>query len=195
MSRYSTYSEYISDKVFRVSNSNQKIIYWISVSILATVLLTLASKINFVLPFTPIPFTMQSFVVVLLSMLFGRKVMYILFLYIFEGIAGLPVFAKGGGVLYILGPTGGYILGFLVAGYICGVFAENGFDRSFLKTLFTMFVGHLIIYIFGVLWLLRFLNFDLYKAFTLGFLPFIISDFLKMIVASIILPTYRKKLN
>lgn len=195
MSSYSTYSEYLCWKTLRITKPTHRILYLFSISTIGSILLALSSKINFVLPFTPVPVTMQSFVVVLLSMLLGRQVMYVLFLYIFEGIVGLPVFAKGGGVLYLLGPTGGYILGFLVAGYLCGKLAEEGFEENFIKTLFAMFIGHLIIYFFGVLWLLRFFNFNLYKTVAVGVIPFVISDFLKIIIASMVLPACYKKLN
>lgn len=195
MIRHLTYTEYLGQKVFKISTPLSQTVYKLVVITLANIFLILSSKINFVLPFTPVPFTMQTFTALFLSMLLGRKIVYALLLYIFEGMLGLPVFAKGGGVLYLLGPTGGYILGFLVAGYLCGKLAEEGFDKNFIKTLFAMFVGHLIIYFFGVLWLLRFFNFNLYKTVTVGVIPFVISDFLKIIVASIVLPVCYKKLN
>ncbi len=183
-----TYSEYLSQKILKISNPVEQIFYTFTISILGNILLILSSKINFKIPFTMIPFTMQTFAVLFLSMLLGRKVLYVLSLYLFEGILGLPVFSYGGGVLYIVGPTGGYILGFFIAGYICALLAEYGFDRSFIKTFFCMIVGNLIIYIFGILWLLRFVNFDFLKVLHIGVIPFIISDFIKIIFASLVLP-------
>jgi biotin transport system substrate-specific component len=70
--------------------------------------------------------------------------------YIIEGVFGLPVFSRGLGVLYLLGPTGGYILGFLVASYVCGLLAEYGFSKNYIKTFFAMIFGNLIIYFFGI---------------------------------------------
>ncbi|MCX7716063.1 MAG: biotin transporter BioY [Endomicrobia bacterium] len=184
-----TFSEYISQKVLKISTPIQKSLYVVLISLLGSILLAVASKISFNLPFTPIPVTMQTFVVLFLSMLLGKRVMYVLVLYIFEGIVGLPVFARGGGIVYLLGPTGGYILGFLVAGYICGSLAEAGFDRSFTKTFFVMVLGNLMIYLFGILWLLRFVKFDFMKALSIGFIPFVAGDIVKIILVSMILPS------
>ncbi|MFN3550442.1 MAG: biotin transporter BioY [Endomicrobiia bacterium] len=183
-----TYSEYLSQKILKISNPVEQIFYTFTISILGNILLILSSKINFKIPFTMIPFTMQTFAVLFLSMLLGRKVLYVLSLYIFEGILGFPVFSQGGGIFYILGPTGGYILGFFVAGYVCGKLAEYGFDKSFIKTFFSMFLGNLIIYLFGILWLVRFVNFDFLKALYIGVFPFIIGDIIKIIFASLVLP-------
>ncbi|MCX7941277.1 MAG: biotin transporter BioY [Endomicrobia bacterium] len=184
-----TFSEYVSHKVLKISTPIQKSLYIVLISLLGSILLAIASKINFYLPFTPIPFTMQTFAVLFLSMLLGRKVMYVLIFYLIEGIVGLPVFAKGGGIGYFLGPTGGYILGFLFAGYVCGGLAEIGFDKSFIKTFFVMVLGNLIIYFFGILWVLRFVKFDLMKALSIGMLPFVVGDVIKIILASIVLPS------
>ncbi|MEN3013127.1 MAG: biotin transporter BioY [Endomicrobiia bacterium] len=190
-----TYSRYLSQNILKISTPLQKFIYIIFISLFGSFLLAVSSKINFVLPFTFVPFTMQTFVVLLLSMMFGREVIYILISYVFEGIVGLPVFAKGGGVLYILGPTGGYIVGFLISGYICGLLAEAGFTKSFLKTISVMILGILIIYFCGALWLLRFVNFSIKQALKIGVLPFIIGDLIKIIFVSFVLPLSYKRIN
>ncbi|MCX7956318.1 MAG: biotin transporter BioY [Endomicrobia bacterium] len=195
MAKYITYSDYLRQKLFKVSALVDKIIYLFFVTLLGSLLLALSSRINFTLPFTPVPFTMQTFVVLFLTMLLGRKVLYVLCMYVFEGIIGLPVFSKGSGFIYLLGPTGGYIVGFFVAGYICGILVEYGFDRSFVKTVFTMILGNLVIYIFGTLWLLRFVNFDVYKAISVGVMPFIVGDLVKVAVAALVLPFGWKKLE
>ncbi|MCS7231982.1 MAG: biotin transporter BioY [Elusimicrobiota bacterium] len=190
-----TFSEYISQKVLKISTPMQKSLYIVLISLLGSILLAIASKINFNLPFTPIPFTMQTFAVLFLSMLLGKKVLYVLGLYIFEGILGLPVFSKGAGILYLLGPTGGYIFGFLVAGYICGTLAQQGFDKNFIKAFFAMILGNIIVYFCGALWLLRFMNFDIYKTISLGILPFIIGDIIKIVFASFALSFSWKKIK
>ncbi|MCS7227898.1 MAG: hypothetical protein NZ839_02915, partial [Endomicrobia bacterium] len=78
-----TFSEYISQKVLKISTPIQKSLYVVLISLLGSILLAVASKISFNLPFTPIPVTMQTFAVLFLSMLLGKRVMYVLVLYIF----------------------------------------------------------------------------------------------------------------
>ena len=102
-------------------------------AVLATLLLAVSSKIK--IPFWPVPMTMQTFVVMLIGILFGWKLgLFTVSLYLMEGIVGLPVFAgtpeKGMGIVYFTGPTMGYLLGFLVTVYLTGFFK---FDNNFLK--------------------------------------------------------------
>jgi biotin transport system substrate-specific component len=183
-----TYSDYFATRILKINSQVKQLLYDVSVVILGSVLLALSSKINFVLPFTYVPVTMQTFAVLFLSMLFGRKAVYMVMLYIVEGIMGLPVFAKGGGLGYLLGPTGGYILGFFAASYICGLYAEYGYSKSFVKTFFVMLVGNLLIYICGVSILLFYTGFSILKALMLGVYPFIVGDILKIFIATLVLP-------
>jgi len=184
-----TYSDYFATRILKINSQVKQLLYDVSAVILGSVLLALSSKINFVLPFTSVPVTMQTFTVLFLSMLFGRKAVYMVVLYIIEGITGLPVFAKGAGLGYLLGPTGGYILGFLVTSYVCGLFAEYGYSKSFVKTFFVMLVGNLLIYICGVSILLFYTGFSLLKALMLGVYPFIVGDILKIFIATLVLPS------
>ena len=102
-------------------------------AILGTILLAISAKIK--IPFWPVPMTMQTFVVLLLGILYGWKLgLFTVSLYLFEGAMGLPVFAgtpeKGIGFAYFLGPTGGYLVGFLAATYVAGSFKyESCFDK------------------------------------------------------------------
>jgi len=105
-----------------------------------------------------------------------------------EGLTGLPVFAKGAGFGYLLGPTGGYIIGFLVASYVCGLFSELGYSKSFVKTFFAMVTGNILIYLFGIFWLMFYTNFNLLKSLMLGVIPFIIGDVFKIVLLTFILP-------
>jgi biotin transport system substrate-specific component len=183
-----TYSDYFATRILKINSQFKQLLYDVSVVILGSILLVLSSKINFVLPFTYVPVTMQTFAVLFLSMLFGRKAVYMVMLYIVEGLMGLPVFAKGGGLGYLLGPTGGYILGFLAASYICGLYAEYGYSKSFVKTFSVMLVGNLLIYICGVSILLFYTGFSILKALMLGVYPFIVGDILKIFIATLVLP-------
>ncbi|MCA1727850.1 MAG: biotin transporter BioY [Actinobacteria bacterium] len=111
-----------------------------------------------------------------------------LLLYLAEGAAGLPVFAGGAsGIAYMLGPTGGYLVGFVFAAGVVGLLAERGWDRRPLWTAVAMVVGNLVIYALGVAWLAVFLG-DLRTAFVQGVLIFIIGDLVKIAIATLALP-------
>lgn len=183
-----TYSSYFAAQVLKIDTKFKQCVYDLANIILGNILLILSSKISFFLPFTPVPITMQTFAVLFLSTIFGRKAVYIVGLYILEGLTGLPVFAKGTGFGYLFGPTGGYIIGFLVASYVCGLFSELGYSKSFVRTFFAMVIGNILIYLFGIFWLMFYTNFNLLKALMLGVVPFIIGDVFKIVLLTFILP-------
>jgi biotin transport system substrate-specific component len=140
------------------------------------------------LPFSPGPVTGQTFAVLMLGALLGSRLGSLAVLaYIAEGAAGLPVFAAGVGPAALLGPTGGYLFGFIPAAYITGRLAEKGWDRRVGTTILAMILGNLVIYTFGLLWLCLLTGFST-MVLTLGFYPFIISDSAKIIMAAILLP-------
>ena len=106
-----------------VKSQNSKILKYILVIFLGSILLTISSKIK--IPFYPVPMTMQTFVVLFLGMSFGYKVgLATVSLYLLEGIIGLPVFSnspeKGVGLVYFTGPTMGYLIGFLFTTFLSG---------------------------------------------------------------------------
>ena len=108
-----------------VKSQNLRVLKYILVIFLGSVLLTISSKIK--IPFYPVPMTMQTFVVLFLGMSFGYKIgLATVSLYLIEGIIGLPVFSnspeKGVGLVYFTGPTMGYLIGFLIASYCSGLF-------------------------------------------------------------------------
>ena len=103
----------------------EKIVKLTLIAILGTVLITISAKVK--IPFYPVPMTMQTFVILLIGITFGHKIgLATVTLYLFEGIFGLPVFAnspeKGIGLAYFIGPTMGYLIGFLIAVYLSGLF-------------------------------------------------------------------------
>ena len=107
---------------------------------------------------------------------------------------GLPVFASGHSTLaYILGPTGGYLIGFVFAAFLMGWFSEHGWDRKNSTVAITAFLSNIIIYIFGLTWLSIF--FPLNKILTIGFYPFIFGDILKIFLLIIILPSCWKLIS
>jgi biotin transporter BioY len=134
-----------------------------------------------------VPITMQTFAVLLSGALLGAKRGVISqVIYLLMGLAGLPWFSRGGGMAYIFSPTFGYIVGFVFAAFLIGWLVEKGFDRKIKTAILAMFIGNIVIYIPGIFWLTRF--FDLEKALAIGLYPFLVGDFLKLILAGLILP-------
>ena len=143
----------------------------------------------------PIPVTGQTFAVLLLAALLGsRRGVLCLLTYLAEGLLGLPVFAQGrGGLAAFLGPTGGYLVGFVVAAWIVGVLSERTWDRRVLSTVGAMILGTAVIYVCGLAWL-----FCLVRVFAkplgggvlaVGLYPFLVGDLLKIALAAALLPS------
>jgi biotin transport system substrate-specific component len=153
-------------------------------------LLILSARVSIHLWFTPVPITLQTFAVMLTAAVLGsRRGALVMLLYLAEGAAGLPVFANGGGWIYLATqPTAGYLWSYPIAAFIVGFLCERGLDRSFLTSVFAMLPGTLVIYALGVSWLAFLLHIGLDKAFTLGMLPFIPGDLIKIVVAALLLP-------
>ena len=154
-----------------------------------TALLTLSAKVN--IPFYPVPMTMQTFAVLVIGMAFGPSLaIATVGLYLLQGALGLPVFsgtpARGIGWAYMAGPTGGYLLGFMVASWTVGVLAQRGFDRSFGMTLAAMTLGTLVIFILGFTWLAGLVGME--KAWTFGVEPFLLAAAFKILLAALVLP-------
>lgn len=148
---------------------------------LGTALLTLSAKIE--VPFRPVPMTMQTLVVLVIGATYGLRLAgATVAAYILQGALGLPVFAGPvAGVAYLMGPTGGFILGFLAAALVTGFMAERGFDRSLIRITVMMFIGHAIIFIAGLGWLSTVM--PLAQAWALGAMPFMAATLLKTALA------------
>jgi biotin transporter BioY len=106
--------------------------------------------------------------------------------YLLFGLAGLPWFARGGGLAYIFSPTFGYLIGFVLAAFFVGWLCERGFDRKVKTAILAMLIGNILIYIPGLFWLAKFIGFK--KVLAVGLYPFIPGDLLKILLAGLVLP-------
>ena len=151
-------------------------------------LIALSAQLQVVLPFSPVPITGQTFAVLLLGALYGRKRgPATVVTYLALGALGLPVFAGGAfGVARLVGPTAGYLVGFVAAAFVVGVLSERGWDRKPWTTAVSMIIGNGMIYVAGVLWLSRFVGWP--TVLSTGVLPFLAGDALKIALAMVLLP-------
>jgi biotin transport system substrate-specific component len=165
--------------------SNQKIIKYLLIVFLGSLLLAISAKIK--IPFYPVPMTMQTFVVVLMGMAFGWRIgVATVSIYLLEGIIGLPVFAgtpeKGLGLVYFMGPTMGYLIGFLFAVFLAGYLnLKTNVFFIFIKLILSVS----IIYVFGILWLGNLIGWDK-PLLELGLMPFLLAELFKISLLTIL---------
>ena len=166
------------------SLQSQKVLKYLLITILGSILLTISAKIQ--IPFYPVPMTMQTFMVLFIGIAFGWKLgLATVLLYLTEGAIGLPVFAgtpeKGIGIAYMVGTTGGYLFGFLVAVFFAGfVNLEKNMFRNFFLISFAVST----IYLFGLPWLAYLKGWDI--AYVYGFKQVILSDIFKIGLMTVI---------
>jgi biotin transport system substrate-specific component len=155
----------------------------------------MSSQFALYLPFSPVPITGQTFAVLFVGATLGsRRGGLSLTLYILEGILGLPVFAGGtGGMAVLFGPTAGYLIGFIPAAILVGYLSEKGFDRKRTSMFIAMVLGLAVIYLFGAINLLSFV--DIEKVFSLGVAPFLVGDVIKIGMVMVLIPSGWKLLN
>ncbi len=146
-------------------------------------------------PLWPVPMTGQTFAVLLVGVAYGWRLgAATLLLYMAEGAMGIPVFAKAAaGPAVIMGPTGGYIMGFVLAAAIVGYLAERGWDRNVWSMALAMVIGNLAIYLLGLPWLAVYLagvgvEQPWVAAIAGGLTPFLLGDALKLALAACLLP-------
>jgi biotin transporter BioY len=180
--------------VFRPDEKISTVLYDAIVIICGSLILGFSSQIKVYLPISPVPITGQTFAVLMLAALLGSKrgVLAII-AYLVEGILGLPVFAGGMGPATLIGPTGGYLVGFVAVAYVVGRLAEMGWDKRVSTTVAAMLAGEIVLYAFGVCWLAIMTNIRI--ALAVGLYPFIVGDILKVVLAAAVLPAGWKLLN
>jgi biotin transport system substrate-specific component len=162
---------------------------WTALALIGSLLLTASAKAQF--PMWPVPMTMQSFVVLVIGMAYGARLAgATVALYLVEGALGLPVFAgtpeKGIGLVYMAGPTGGYLAGFAVAAIAMGWLAERGWDRKAGWSIAAMTIGTVLLFVPGVAWLAVLVGFE--RAVAAGLQPFLVGSVLKLALAAAVLP-------
>ncbi|MDQ6883122.1 MAG: biotin transporter BioY [Candidatus Dormibacteraeota bacterium] len=149
----------------------------------------LMAQVSIPLPFTPVPITGQTFAVLLTGSLLGSRLgVSAMALYVAMGAIGLPFFAHGAhGFAIVTGVTGGYLIGFIVAGLVVGLLAERGWDRKLPHSAVAMLAGEVLIFTFGLLWLGYSLHWPA-NLLTLGLFPFLIGEAIKVAAAALVIP-------
>jgi biotin transport system substrate-specific component len=139
---------------------------------------------------SPVPITGQTFGVLLVGGSLGlRRGAVAVALYVLLGVVGLPFFAEGkGGLSIIWGATGGYLVGFILAGAVVGRLAELGWDRKIGGALGAMVVGSAVIYAVGLPWLKVVTGWTVEETIAHGLTPFVIGDTIKIILAAVLFP-------
>ena len=181
-------SDTLAGTVF--TGDSHRILFAAAIVVAGSLLLALSAKVQ--IPFFPVPMTMQTLVVLMIGAACGWRLGALTVIaYLAQGAAGLPVFAgtpeKGIGLAYMVGPTGGYLLGFVLAAMTTGFLAERGFDRNVLTAFIAMIIGNAVIYIPGLLWLGSLIGFDK-PILEFGLYPFILGDLTKAALGAALLP-------
>nr|WP_245615573.1 biotin transporter BioY [Afifella pfennigii] len=165
-------------------------LFWgFALALLGTALLTISAKTK--VPMWPVDISLQTMVVLLIGATYGsRLAVGTLLLYLAEGATGLPVFQgtpeRGLGLAYMVGPTGGYLIGFVAAAGLVGWAADRGWSRDPFKLFAVMLVASVLILALGAAWLAYLFGAE--KAFALGVAPFVFGDLVKAGLAAALVP-------
>jgi biotin transport system substrate-specific component len=159
---------------------------------LGSALMALSAKVNLPLPY--VPMTLQTLVVLMIGAAYGWRLgSATMIAYLAEGAMGLPVFAGPvGGIAPLVGPTAGYLYGFVLAAFVIGWFAERGWDRNVVLLFAAMAVGHVVIFIAGFGWLAYGIGLGADKAWLVGVAPFIAASVVKNALGAALMPAVRR---
>lgn len=154
----------------------------------ASALIAIAAQIAIPIPLSPVPLTMQPLAVILVGVTLGSsRGGAAALLYLLEGISGLPVFAQGhGGAIWLLGATAGYLYSYPFAAWLAGWFSERGWGNTIARAICGMLAALAVIYIGGWSWLAMLASPR--AAFTIGIVPFIVADIVKVALGAALLP-------
>lgn len=181
------------DRIWQANGPIERVIRNVALAFAGTAFLTISAKIS--VPMYPVPMTMQTLAVVLVGAVFGMRLGFAtVVLYLAEGALGLPVFqgtpALGIGLPYMIGPTGGYLVGFALAAGLVGWMAEHGAARSMLRMAGAATLAHVVIVGLGFLWLAQLRG--LTVAWEAGVVLFLFGSVLKIAIAALAVPTIEK---
>jgi biotin transport system substrate-specific component len=165
--------------------------------VLGIMALAIFAKVK--IPMWPVPITMGTFAVLTIGATYGPRLGLATILgYMIIGALGLDVFAGSSaeayGLTYMIGGTGGYLVGYVLATLVLGLAARAGWDRSVLMMAFAMLLGNVLIYVPGVAWLGVLYGFD-QPILAWGLTPFLIGDALKLVLAALLVPAVWKMLG
>ena len=154
--------------------------------------LMLAALSRVTIPLQPVPITGQTLGVLLTGMMLGRKrALAAVIAYLAMGLVGFPVFANGAfGLATLIGPTGGYLLGFIPAAFVMGWLGDKGWYKHALTAISALLIGHAIVFAFGLLWLANFTGWSAVLA--TGLIPFLPGAVIKTLIAFVLIPVLRK---
>jgi len=180
----------------------------ILIILIGLVIVSLSAKIK--IPIPPVPVTLQTMFVLIFSMAVGARLSFITFgTYLILGSLGLPIFANPpyGGPVYMIGPSGGYLIGMLLSSYIVGYLAEINFYKNYIRSIIAILTGTIIIFLFGIVWLGIWFNYfsslaneinfveSYNKAFENGLFVFMYTEPIKIAVSASIIPLLWKIKN
>ena len=151
-------------------------------SLLGIILLSVSSKIS--IPFYPVPMTLQTFVVYFIAASMGMVGFYATVSYVILGLIGLPIFAAGGGLGYVMSPTFGFLYGMILASFAIAYLSKNLFNKNLIKICFSILIGAVIVFVCGLSHLAGFIGFE--KSIKVGLYPFVYSEILKIALAILI---------
>lgn len=173
----------LANRVWPQANANG-LVRNAALAIAGSLLVALAAQIN--IPMYPVPMTLQTLAVLAIGAAFGARLgAATLALYAVEGAVGLPFFAQmKSGLATISGPSGGYIIGFILAAALVGYLAERGWDKSIPKMIAASLLGAVVLYIPGLVWLHN-VAADWAQTFEWGLTPFVVGDIVKAVLAAL----------
>lgn len=174
------------------TNERSGMLRAVALVVLGSTLMTLSAKVNLPLPYVPI--TLQTLAVLLISAAYGARLgAATMIAYLAEGALGMPVFAGPiGGLAPLLGPTAGYLFGFVPAAFIIGALSERGWDRGVIALFAAMAIGHVVILAAGFVWLAFAAGLGVEKAWLVGIVPFIAGTLIKNALGATLLPALRR---
>jgi biotin transport system substrate-specific component len=188
-----TLSKMVLSEAILPGEGNALLLKRVALVVLGIAALAIAAKIR--VPFWPVPITMQTFVVLTVGTAYGTRLGVVTMLgYLLVGALGFDIFtsssAENHGLAYMMGGTGGYLVGFVLAAGVLGWLARAGWDRSIAKMAAALLIGNAIIYVPGVLWLGHLYAGTKGWATVLdwGLWPFLAGDALKLALAALLLP-------